>query len=385
MNFDFPYEKWTPRRARRAMFEPVLRRKPPTYVLRDRILSPVPPGWLHDSSILPSRSDNPQVRHAIDVENLGYAQPPVIHLPAQETPVWGELCLMWPSVPRLPGRCLALLIHPTDQDACFAAGLAVSMLTGDSRSNGTGLQMQNKQLGMVTPNGPLNLLGQRGARPLPYYLVILINDIGTLVLLGTAGDTTGLGMDDPLGIPTPPVMRLAWVDYSDTSAWLTPYINQYAPYEVNVLDMRIIDVPAWSAPDALAAFSDRFTRSNSASSLGNDWTALSGVFGISSSQAYQVSGGGRTIAAHATSLEDGDALWHYQVKMPSGQVECYLRLKDAANTIFLWFNNTTICLARMVAGSTRPSPPPPSASALDRPTRSTCCPSATATPCGSTA
>lgn len=201
-----------------------------------------------------------------------------------------------------------------------------------------------------------------------YLIMIMLNDVGAVWMISTFGTATSAIKMTASTIPQYPLASIFWVDRSDVTAILFPYIQFYGkigapaagyPNGNSLEDVRVFDVSAWSVPDALAAFSDRFSRADSNTTPGNNWTpSANSVWGISTNKLYMVS---RAVAAqhfcyHETGLANGNGIFTWDWTVPPAGAPCfflYWRFVDVDN----WYRVTnggggsnTFRIARHLAG-----------------------------------
>jgi hypothetical protein len=204
-----------------------------------------------------------------------------------------------------------------------------------------------------------------------YYVVVALQDQGAYVLLSTFADDLGGAIDganDIIGIPAFPSARLLWVDAKNTTTPLYPTVscdhpgNGTAQYTngVAVEDFRVVDVATspWATADGLADIADRFTRGNSSSSIGGNWTVVRGTWGISSNQGYLATdpGGAASWVYQAGTVYDG--IYQCDITVPSGwngsnaTFGLVIRIQDTSNFIRIWNNNANqIAIQTWVSGA----------------------------------
>jgi hypothetical protein len=257
------------------------------------------------------------------------------------TPAWGNSQLVAGNIARATGRTFVALISPTDQGADFAFGLGTSSPAGDPRTNGLGFLNEDANLDCISPGQKVELdKSGRRIKPIQYLVAVALNDQGGYVLISTfsADPATAFTTNDQVAIPVYPTARILWVDYSDATSPLYPFISFLDdvggyPNGHAVEDMRIVDVASWATADFLANFADRFTRADSNLTLGAGYHAISGTWGISLNQAAYISGGGTFKTAYADTTNGGDGIYQWQITLTGTATNQFL--------LTLRHNNTT--------------------------------------------
>lgn len=272
---------------------------------------------------------------------------------------WGASEIRYPAQARTNGKTLIVLVTPEDADADLAIGWSTSATAIDPRTDGYGVLIEDKSFKVITPDGVIPLdSGGRMTRPMQYLVAIVLLDEGAAVYICSFGADSGAGMEYPAGIPAFPDMRPLFVTHDGTSSPLYPYISAYDlvsggyPGGHRFQDLRVLTVDDWTAEDALAAAADRFTRADSALTLGGSWTSDNGTFGIASNEAYpvSVSGFGRVWMESGES----DFILAGRLPIPSNGYRKYgfmLRGEDDENFIRLWFDSGIAQLQTWVEGS----------------------------------
>lgn len=278
------------------------------------------------------------------------------------SPTWGNSKVVWTvaggaGFARATGRTLYALIAPEDASDDLAFGWASATNVADPTTDGLAFLNDGGSLAATTP-GKKVVIDPSGhfVRPIQYLIGVTLNDIGAIMWLSTfSADTGGGGMTDQVGVPQYPSARVIWVDYADTTATLYPLVSALDsvgsyPNGHAIEDVRMVDVTAWSAADALASFTDRFTRADSNTTPGNNWVATAGVWGISSNALYNVSGSGfRTV--YQPSVGSGDGIYQWKVTLSGTATDLFrltMRHSTAGNYITLNSNGSTGALSLQI-------------------------------------
>jgi hypothetical protein len=341
------------------------------WVFRDRFRVDLGAGNVDGSAAVPG----PGLRAVTDVEGKIFTVGGRLRGGGQDSPVWGESKVVWTrpdgsGFDRVAGRTLAALITFEDTiiDADLAFGWATATDTGDPRADGHGfLQEGGGALKVITPGAtlPIETTKQRNVRPMQYLIGVTLNDLGAIVWYSTYGVATGIQMT-AFDTPQYPEARILWVEYTGTTDPLFPYISYFgkidAPVEGypngnSVEDLRIMDVRDWGQQDPLAGFADRFGREDSALSLGNDWTAALGTWGIGSGKAYLAVGNPPTAfyrAVHDTGLPDGHGIFQWDVTVPEATPAFFgllIRYQDPDNFFRIFVSGTNaLALQKWIDG-----------------------------------
>lgn len=273
--------------------------------------------------------------------------------------------------PRQGGLAFCTLMTVEDFNNRFAIGWDTATNTTDPRTVGHGFVNEaGSNAGgsaAIQPGAQVTVgSGIRNTRSMDYLVVVVLYAAGAVVLLSTFGaDDTGDGMDGTVPIYAYPNARVLWVEGSDTTSPLYPYISYYDRTTVSypnghaIEHARVVNVQSWSAQDSIAAFADRFDRANSTTSIGGTgWTALTGTWGISSNQAYiQSEASPNAVVRQATGPSaNGDGLYQFAVVIPAsgnGNWLCCVRLQDATHFIYVTNggNSNTLYLRSNNGGS----------------------------------
>lgn len=337
--------------------KPVINLISSIYLMRDQFLTDKTAGTLNDTVAEPI----PGIRGVTDVENKLFILDDRLRGGGQDTPVWGQSKMAWQDAhyggfARVIGRTLVGLLLPEDTivSADIAFGFASALTITDPRTDGLGfLTEDGGELDVIVPGVKVKLRGddQWNLRPMQYLIGITLNDVGAYWWISTFGTATSAIKMTASAIPQYPLASIIWVDRSDISAALFPYVQYYGkimgpatgyPNGNSLEDVRLMDVSAWAVADVLAVFSDRFTRADSALTPGNSWTvSANSVWGISSSQLYFVS---RSAVAqhscvHESGLAAGNGIFTWDWTAPPAGAPCfflYWRFVDVNN----WFRIT---------------------------------------------
>jgi hypothetical protein len=271
--------------------------------------------------------------------------------------VWGEAKHVWGAISRAAGRTLMGLISPQDQYCDFSFGFATATNIGDQTTDGYCWVLQDGELEVAAVGVNAFISSDlESIRAQQYLCAVVLNDVGAAVLLSTFDTSDGLGMADPVGIPKYPIARVIYVCNSGTAATLYPTYScldapgDIANYSKQALeDVRVLDPVAWAGiNDPLAVFTDRFTRADSNTALGNDWVADSGTWGISSNAAYIVGTDGFQAAYHEIAdSSDGIFLWDITVPADwNGSNHHWggLFRRVSAGNYMVWWNNASNAL-----------------------------------------
>lgn len=348
---------------------------PSIYLLRDQFLTDYAVGNLDQTVSEPVVG----IRLVTDAEGKLFITSDRLRGGGQDTPVWGQSKLVWVDTQyagfaRATGRTLVGLLLPEDTivSADIAFGWASAANIGDPRTDGLGLLTEDGgEIDIIVPGIKIKLRGddQRGLRPMQYLIGITLNDIGAVWWISTFGtQSSAVGNMTNSTIPKYPLAGILWIDRVNTTTTLYPYIQYFGkimgppegyPNGNSLEDVRLLDVSTWAAVDALAAFSDRFTRVDSNTTAGNSWTpSVNSVWGISSNQLYFVS---RSAVAqhfcnHDTGLANGNGIFYWEWIAPPAGAPCfflYYRMTDSDN----WYRITNaaggsnnLWIQRRVAG-----------------------------------
>lgn len=345
---------------------------PSIYLLRDQFLTDYAAGDLDETVSEPIVG----IRLVTDAEGKLFITGDRLRGGGQDTPVWGQSKMVWVNTQyggfaRATGRALVGLILPEDTivDADIAFGWASAVNIGDPRTDGLGFLTENGgELDAIVPGIKIKprIDDQYNVRPMQYLVVIALNDVGAVWMISTFGTaTSAIKMSAP-DIPQYPLASIFWVDRSDITAILFPYVQYYGkimgpaagyPNGNSLEDVRVFDVSAWSTPDALAAFSDRFTRADNPTAVGNGWAAdATGTWGIIGGKAYYAAwiAGNRHYVIHDSGLANGNGFFTWDYTYPTagvGNFELYFRYIDTNN----WYvinndNGNNVNLSRTIAG-----------------------------------
>lgn len=115
---------------------------------------------------------------------------------------------------------------------------------------------------------------------------------------------------------------------------------------------RAVALFAAAESDDGVLFSDTFTRADSATTLGSDWTAITGTWGVSGGNAYNPSG--TTNACAVVDSGAADALVQVTLSDTTASVKTiglYVRVTDADNWIRFVFSAGALFLQKKVAGA----------------------------------
>lgn len=289
------------------------------------------------------------------------------------SPAWGSSKIVYDGFSRTPGRTFAALVTLEDYASDIAVGWATATNVADPRTDGHAWVAENGALKAASPGATATIDGAvvngttRAIRSMQYLAMVVLNDRGALVYLSSFGPDNVTapagGFLDQVGIPAYPSARLVWEDAVEASSTLYPIVSAYDsgngattyPNGQCIQDVRVVDVAAWNTADALASLAERFTRADSASSLGGSWTAVAGTWGISSNAAYLASASGFAIATLANALPSGgDGVYCITITTPNPTTVGFgvlLRVQDNTNFLRLWNNGgNTLTLQTWVAG-----------------------------------
>lgn len=355
-------------RRGKAVKPVVIAGTPSIYLLRDQFLTDYTAGHLDETISEPIVG----IRRTTDAESKIFITLDRLRGGGQDTPVWGQSKLVWETTQyggfaRVTGRTLVGLLLPEDTivTADIAFGWASADNIGDPRTDGLGfLTEDGGEQDIIVPGVKVKLRGdnQFNVRPMQYLIVITLNDVGAVWMISTFGTaSSAVGQMTASTIPQYPLASIIWVDNYNTLTPLFPYIQYFGvltyPNGNSLEDVRVLDVSAWSAPDALASFADHFTRPDSALVVGNGWTVdASGVWGISSGQAYFVT---RILAQthfviHDTGLANGNGFFVWDWTCPTAGTPYFFlfwRYQDASN---YWkihnFAGNFVYITRVIAG-----------------------------------
>lgn len=325
---------------------------PSIYLLRDQFLTDYAAGTMDGTPSEPIVGR----RQVVDTENKIFILTDRLRGGGQVTPVWGDSKMVWTNAQgsgfaRAAGRTMAGLLVPEDTvtQGDIALGWATATNIVDPRTDGLGyLEELAGQLGVIVPGKNLKLRGTTNynVRAMQQLIGITLNDVGAVIWISTFGTATpavGGGVNFPI-IPKYPLASILWVDNTDATATLFPYIQYFGvvtsgayPNGNSLEDLRVLDVSAWAAPDAIAAFADRFTRADSNTTVGNGWVAdPTGTWGISGNQAYYVAriSGSQHFVIHDTGLADGNGYYMWDWTCPTVGTPwfyLYFRYQDTSN------------------------------------------------------
>lgn len=344
---------------------------PSIYLLRDQFLTDYAAGTMDGSPSEPIVG----IRHVVDAENKIFTLADRLRGGGQDTPVWGQSKLAWGNAQnlgfaRVTGRTLVGLLLPEDTivSADIAFGWASAVNIGDPRTDGLGfLTEDGGEMDIIVPGTKIKLRGdnQRNMRAMQYLVVITLNDAGAVWMLSTFGTvSSAVGNYTAQTVPQYPQAAIIWVDNMDVTATLFPYIQYYGaivapgyPNGNSLEDVRVLDVSAWSTPDVLAAFADRFTRADSNMAVGNGWVAdPTGTWGISNNQAYYVAriSGNPHFVIHDTGLANGNGYYLWDWTCPTVGTPyfyLYFRYQDTNNYYKIHnFAGNSIYITRVIGG-----------------------------------
>ena len=295
----------------------------------------------------------PGKRHVTDVESVILTTASRLRGGIQATPVWNESAVFWSQsddsgFARGIGRTLYGVIVPEDPifgNNDIAFGFATALAETDPTTDGLGVKLSDVDggdVGICTPGLFIDLNSSvYTIKPSQYLVGITLDTPGAVMWISTFDTQSGMSMRWS-SIPKYPQARIIWKEDSDATTPLFPYISFYGggsayPNGHALDDLRLIDISDWTAAGFLAALTERFTRVDSNTAIGNSWTAVSGTWGITSNKAYCVSAAGGGVKAHAvreSGLTTGDGFFQFDVTMPdveSAYFYCFYRYQDADN------------------------------------------------------
>jgi hypothetical protein len=342
------------------------------WLFRDRFSADLAVGNVNGSSAIPG----PGLRAVTDVESKIFTTGSRLRGGGQDSPVWGESKVVWTQgdgsgFARSPGRTLAALIlfEDTIVDADVAFGWATAADIGDPRTDGHGfLQEGGGALKVITPGTTIQIQTtlQRNVRPMQYLIGVTLGDVGAIVWYTTFGVATGIQMS-AFDTPQFPTARILWVEYTDATAALFPYVAYLGKIDAppagypngnSLEDLRIVDPAEWASADSWAGFADRFAKSDSATSLGNNWTAVLGTWGITGGKAYLATGHPPTAfyrAIHDTGLPDGNGIFQWNITVPDATPAFFgllFRYQDTDNFFRIFISGiNALALQKWVGGS----------------------------------
>lgn len=186
------------------------------------------------------------------------------------SPAWGSSKVVYDATTRVGGRTLIAYVIPSDAYAPLAIGFTgTTAIANPMTGSKHGWMNSGGQNNVLLPSYSRSIANQYSIHPKEYLLGIVLRPIkGAFYFLGTVADDEDAAdnSDDPLGTYGGGDWRLLWVDDSDATATLYPYItaldNPVGPYlnEHLIADFRMINLASWSADNALATVLDRSTR-----------------------------------------------------------------------------------------------------------------------------
>lgn len=329
-----------------------------TYLFRDRFLTDRTAGNVDGTNAEPG----PGARDVTDIESVIFALADRLRGGGQTvSAVWGESKIVWPAISRAAGRVFAARVLMEDGKQDLAIGFASADSIGDPTADGHAWYTAGGGLKATTPGATITIdSGTRAIRGMMYLTIVMLDTTGATLMLSTIGNDTGAGMNDPLGIPQYPSARVVWIDRAGSAASLYPFVSYYSdilgyPNGHAIEDVRVVDVSDWGAGNALATVFDAFTRANSATSLGGNWVADAGTWGISSNAGYVASGSGFIRAYLPNTTAAGDGIVICDITVPTTATDFFglmLRRQDANNFIRLFNNGSSanIYLQTWVAG-----------------------------------
>jgi hypothetical protein len=288
------------------------------------------------------------------------------YLGMQGTGAWGGSRLLSDQTfARAEGRTLWFLYTSEDADDDAFIGWA-SGVVADPRTDGASWGHEDyiptvATHGVKVPLSP-DPTNSRDYKPTMYLVGIALRAQGFYVLVSSVAAITGaaINMNDRIGIPAYPSARIFWVDSDDTVTPLRPVISVLSthsyPHGLRLDDLRVQDITGWTADGYLSNAIDRFTRADSAVTLGAGWTADHGTWGISSNQAYWAVDGGVFNRARKTFGASGDGIWRWKIKAPTTVTHIFgaiIRAVDANNFIRVHNNGgaSGILIQSWVAGA----------------------------------
>lgn len=135
-------------------------------------------------------------------------------------------------------------------------------------------------------------------------------------------------------------------------------VTGYAYLNTARRQLRIWSGTAWYFLGlAYTLFADTFTRADSSSTLGSPWVAEVGTWGISSNQAYPVTGADGDTATYDTSLTD-HTISATVATLPSGKAAMVVARYVDANNFYMFYTERVgsgvIALYKRVSGTTTP-------------------------------
>ncbi len=272
-------------------------------------------------------------------------------LEASTGSAWGANRIVGPSMIRTNGRTFAGVALLSDSVAKHGFGWYPGDPTGDPRTDGhgwTGYVTNGGEILAATPGGLKTIdAGQQNLRPIQYFIATVLTDKGAVHLISAPRADSSGGMTYPPGIPAYPNARVYWVETSTgDDEYLRPYVSvdDQGTFSLSMVltDLRVVDVPSWTANDAIATFKDRFVRADSTTDPGPLWTAQVGQMGILGNALYYVSGAYGRVKNTNIGMTDG--IWTYTVLSGSRadpQAIIDLRYVDDSNFIFFMDQGTT--------------------------------------------
>lgn len=262
------------------------------------------------------------------------------------SPSWTGSAVIGTAEARATFPVLAALITPSDAAADLALVWQSGTSAADPRTAVHGWLLEDGKLQAIANGLSLTIQsGARNIRPIQYLVIVAMDTQGAVSLLSTFAADQSHGMDGPVPIPQFPSARVVWVDDGATAASLAPAVYAYDDVGAYVdghavQDLRVLtNIPGWKSDGLMSAFLDRFARADSASALGNNWTALAGTWGITGGRAYLAGGSGFVLAQRDTGIADGFFEW--DISVPAGTLPFFgglFRYQDS-NNFFRWINN----------------------------------------------
>lgn len=330
------------------------------YLLRDRF-------GVGGGALLTGRATpGPGARTVTDVESVITAANGYLRGGAQASAVWGDARVMGDGLARKQGRAVAWLVTLEDSASDSAYGLFTSATPTTPNTAGHGWMNVDGTNNVLTP-GQMSQIdtGNKAIRSMQYLIVVVLQAEGAYVFLSSFAPDTGRGMNDPIGIPQFPALRLLSASNRDTTTTLYPGMLWYdrgsggagypGGHAVMMSTAFDLDGGTWKGQNALATLYDSLRGSGALGTApsGGTWSAVSGVFERTATGARLATAtGGYDIAILASG--PANALVRCRVRWPSAGTPVYgiaINYQSPGNYIRIGnLGNNAIALYEVVGG-----------------------------------
>lgn len=329
--------------------------------MRDLFTTDVAAGSLNNTAAEPGTA----TRLVTDVESNIYTVEGWLRGGDQITSaVWGESKIVWsPALARTPGRCMVCLARPCDNSWDMAIGWASADDIDDPRVDGHGWLNENGLLKAISPGKTVMYSNDlHDVRQVVYLVGTVLCTTGayTFISLYDEDEVGAFGNIWKVSKPKYPTALIINATKTGTTDPMFPYISYYdngiaTPYYRGhaIKDVRVVDLGNDYDMAGLALADDDFTRADSNSTMGADWTPDIGVWGISSNAAYCVSGSGYRNTWKSTASRDGIYIWRFTTPANNTNINLCLSRVSAGNYLRIECNMTgsTVSLGHITGGA----------------------------------